>query len=167
MKKTNYLILFTILFLPVMVFAHPGGLDSNGCHYCRTNCEKWGLSTNQYHCHNGSNRKEYYLPSQDSNNNNSNINNQQNGGNTSNNNENINYETSQKSSVNTIKKITINDEEISIANEMNYTTSKEIADIKIELEDNKATYTIEGNKNIVIGDNFFNIKVTAENGSSK
>lgn len=33
--------------------AHPGRTDANGCHVCRTNCDKWGLSTGEYHCHNG------------------------------------------------------------------------------------------------------------------
>ena len=33
--------------------AHPGRTDGSGCHTCRTNCEKWGLSYGEYHCHNG------------------------------------------------------------------------------------------------------------------
>jgi hypothetical protein len=33
------------------VFAHPGRTDSSGCHTCRTNCPKWGLSYGEYHCH--------------------------------------------------------------------------------------------------------------------
>lgn len=32
-------------------FAHPGRTASDGCHYCRTNCEKWGVPKNQRHCH--------------------------------------------------------------------------------------------------------------------
>lgn len=39
------------VFLPVVVFAHPGRTDSYGCHTCRTNCAKWGLGTGEYHCH--------------------------------------------------------------------------------------------------------------------
>ena len=35
------------------VVAHPGRTDANGCHTCRTNCAKWGLSQGEYHCHNG------------------------------------------------------------------------------------------------------------------
>lgn len=34
--------------------AHSGRTDSAGCHTCYTNCEKYGLSYGQYHCHNGS-----------------------------------------------------------------------------------------------------------------
>lgn len=31
--------------------AHPGGLAADGCHYCRTNCEKWGEVAGERHCH--------------------------------------------------------------------------------------------------------------------
>lgn len=44
--------LMVLLFFPIVVFAHPGGTDSSGCHTCRTNCSGWGLSYGQYHCHN-------------------------------------------------------------------------------------------------------------------
>ena len=33
--------------------AHPGGTASDGCHYCRSNCEKWDLDQDQRHCHDG------------------------------------------------------------------------------------------------------------------
>lgn len=44
-----------LLVLPTStsIQAHPGRTDSNGCHTCRTNCEKWGLAYGEYHCHNG------------------------------------------------------------------------------------------------------------------
>lgn len=54
MKKNDFkfiLIIIVCLLFPLNVFAHPGGLDSKGCHYCRTNCAKWGLEQNEYHCH--------------------------------------------------------------------------------------------------------------------
>lgn len=51
MKKTSLIILFIFIFAPLVVFAHPGRTDSSGCHTCRTNCAKWGLSTGEYHCH--------------------------------------------------------------------------------------------------------------------
>lgn len=50
MKKISILSILIILF-PIVVFAHPGRTDSSGCHTCRTNCAKWGLSTGEYHCH--------------------------------------------------------------------------------------------------------------------
>lgn len=50
---------FLILALPLSAGAHPGGTNSSGCHYCRTNCSNWGLSTGEYHCHNA---KSAYQP---------------------------------------------------------------------------------------------------------
>lgn len=46
----------TALILPPVqpAHAHPGGLDSSGCHTCRTNCtEKYGIPYGDYHCHGG------------------------------------------------------------------------------------------------------------------
>ena len=45
-----------VVFLAVAAvsFAHPGGRASDGCHYCRTNCEKWNLEKDERHCHNES-----------------------------------------------------------------------------------------------------------------
>jgi hypothetical protein len=45
-----FLVLF-LIFSSAVVFAHPGNTDANGCHYCRTNCSKWGEVANQRHCH--------------------------------------------------------------------------------------------------------------------
>lgn len=36
------------------VSAHPGRTAADGCHYCRTNCDYWGVPWNQRHCHGGS-----------------------------------------------------------------------------------------------------------------
>ncbi len=51
MKKAYLTFLFLFIFLPSVTLAHPGRTDSSGCHTCRTNCAKWGLSTGEYHCH--------------------------------------------------------------------------------------------------------------------
>lgn len=40
-----------LLFGPETIFAHPGRTNSAGCHTCRTNCQNWGLSYGEYHCH--------------------------------------------------------------------------------------------------------------------
>lgn len=48
-----FLLLFLIITMPYEAHAHPGRTDSNGCHYCRTNCAKRGLSNGEYHCHGG------------------------------------------------------------------------------------------------------------------
>lgn len=51
----------SVLFLSaaVLIFgfgseanAHPGNTAADGCHYCRTNCDKWGVPWNERHCHN-------------------------------------------------------------------------------------------------------------------
>ncbi len=31
--------------------AHPGNVAADGCHYCRTNCAKWGEVEGERHCH--------------------------------------------------------------------------------------------------------------------
>ena len=33
------------------LLAHPGRTASDGCHYCRTNCDKWGVPWGERHCH--------------------------------------------------------------------------------------------------------------------
>ena len=57
MKKNIKLLVAVILILTncSIVYAHPGRTDSRGCHYCRTNCARWGLSDGEYHCHNSGN----------------------------------------------------------------------------------------------------------------
>ncbi len=36
--------------------SHTGQTASDGCHYCRTNCDKWGVSHGQRHCHSSLNK---------------------------------------------------------------------------------------------------------------
>lgn len=43
-------LIFTSYFLRP-AFAHPGGLDSQGGHTCRTNCAQYGLQDGEYHYH--------------------------------------------------------------------------------------------------------------------
>lgn len=38
---------------PQIALAHPGRTASDGCHFCRTNCDKWGEVWNARHCHGG------------------------------------------------------------------------------------------------------------------
>ena len=46
------LVLLVLVAIPAEdAYAHPGGTDSSGCHTCRTNCARWGISTGSYHCH--------------------------------------------------------------------------------------------------------------------
>jgi micrococcal nuclease len=45
---------FLLLLLPFLLFqivsAHPGRTASDGCHYCRSNCDSWGVAWNERHC---------------------------------------------------------------------------------------------------------------------
>lgn len=53
-------VLLMLLFLGMAVpassllHAHPGRTAADGCHYCRTNCDKYGVPWNERHCHGGS-----------------------------------------------------------------------------------------------------------------
>ena len=42
------------IVMPSSLFAHPGRTDAKGGHYCRTNCDKWGVPSNEWHSHGGS-----------------------------------------------------------------------------------------------------------------
>ena len=59
MKKLIFAAVFLLVF-PALVIAHPGRTAADGCHYCRTNCDKWGEEWDKRHCH-GS-RIEKFLP---------------------------------------------------------------------------------------------------------
>ena len=45
-------LLFTVFSIS-KASAHPGNTASDGCHYCRTNCAKWGEVEGARHCHGG------------------------------------------------------------------------------------------------------------------
>ena len=45
-----------------VALAHPGGTASDGCHYCRSNCEKWDLKKDERHCHNDDSDSEPDAP---------------------------------------------------------------------------------------------------------
>jgi len=54
MRKFLFLLIFIIPFiLNNTVFAHPGRTAADGCHYCRTRCDYWGVPWNERHCHGG------------------------------------------------------------------------------------------------------------------
>lgn len=44
---------FLLSLLSIPSYSHPGRTASDGCHYCRTNCGKWGVPWNARHCHGG------------------------------------------------------------------------------------------------------------------
>ena len=164
MKKQTKIILILITFIPTIVFAHPGKTDANGCHYCRTNCAKWGLYNGHYHCHNSATR-----------------------GSTSSNNTTKRTTTTKKTTTTrttttststtttqiiknndtTIKEIIIDDISFQIIEDIYYTTKNSSVDIKVILNDEKAKYSINGNLNLNTGENTITIIVTAEDESTK
>lgn len=46
-----FVLILVFLFFSSYSFAHPGQTASDGCHYCRTNCDNWGVGWNVRHCH--------------------------------------------------------------------------------------------------------------------
>ncbi len=53
MRKIILTLLAVGAFSPLWALAHPGRTASDGCHYCRTNCDSWGETYNARHCHGG------------------------------------------------------------------------------------------------------------------
>ncbi len=45
--------LFIMIFTVPGVTSHPGNTASDGCHFCRSNCESWGYTFDTRHGHNG------------------------------------------------------------------------------------------------------------------
>lgn len=51
-KIIGFFFFLFFAFLAVeSVEAHSGRTARDGCHYCRTNCDSWGVAWNQRHCH--------------------------------------------------------------------------------------------------------------------
>lgn len=154
-KLICVVLLCFLLITPNKVEAHPGRTDANGCHYCRTNCAKWGLSDGQYHCHNGGG---YNSSSSNS------YNSTSSSGSTSP--SNYSQPAPPKSSDNTLKSVKIDGEEIVVADRMQYETNKMNVTISVETNDSNATTDIDDGY-LVVGENNINITVTAEDGSKK
>lgn len=143
-KKIKRLIMIMIVILsPLYVEAHPGRTDSNGCHTCRTNCAKWGLSYGQYHCHGKTNSS------------------------TSSSNTNKTTTTKVLDSNKNIKSISIDNTNIEVKDAMEYKTYNKINNIDIILESTKSKYEVSNYSNISIGDNNIKIIVTSEDNTSK
>lgn len=156
MKRKLCLGLMVICCLPLLieeVDAHPGRTDSNGCHTCRTNCGKWGLSTGQYHCHNGGTSSSSSLSKSSS----SSSSEKNTGGVAA---------PKVKSKDNTLKSISINGQNVEVLDTIEYETFDEKVEISVETNDKNASYEIE-NRNLVVGPNNLSITVKAEDGSVK
>ena len=154
-KLICVVLLCFLLITPNKVEAHPGRTDANGCHYCRTNCAKWGLSDGQYHCHNGGGYNSSSSNSYNSTNS---------YGSTSP--SNYSQPETPKSSDNTLKSVKIDGEEIVVADRMQYETNKMNVTISVETNDSNATADVDDGY-LVVGENNINITVTAEDGSKK
>lgn len=50
----SILAIIVLGFYAGVVDAHPGRTAADGCHYCRTNCDYYGVPWNERHCHGGS-----------------------------------------------------------------------------------------------------------------
>ena len=164
MKKQTKIILILITFIPTIVFAHPGKTDANGCHYCRTNCAKWGLYNGQYHCHNSGTSG-----SSSSNNTTKRTTATKKTTTTRTTTTSTSTTTTQiiKNNDTTIKEIIIDDISFQIIEDIYYTTKNSSVDIKVILNDEKAEYSINGNLNLNTGENTITIIVTAEDESTK
>ena len=145
-KIKGLIMIMIVILSPLYVEAHPGRTDSNGCHTCRTNCDKWGLSYGQYHCHGKTNSSTSTSSSS-----------------------NTNKTTTTKvlDSNKNIKSISIDNTNIEVKDNMEYKTYNMVNSIDIKLESTKSKYEISNYSNISIGDNNIKITVTSENNTSK
>ncbi len=167
MKKDLFVItILCVILCPYNTFAHPGRTDSNGCHYCGTNCARWGLNQDEYHCHSGNTYTNSLGQVFNADGSMINSSSKVESNNQITNNTPTIKKTVAKSSDNSIKSIIVDNNQIDVNDIMTYQTSKSTVDIKVELNDSKATYKID-KSTLVIGDNTVNIIVTAENGNSK
>lgn len=141
-KKLAFVILLIAILINCNVYAHPGRTDSNGCHTCRTNCSKWGLSNGQYHCHNGGSSSSNSKPS----------------------NSTTNYT---KSNIATISSLKIDGNVINISNEMSFTTVNSTPTIIATPTSNKASVEIKKSEKLEYGNNEVTIIVTAEDSTVK
>lgn len=162
-KLLSVALLYLLLIMPIKVDAHPGRTDANGCHYCRTNCTKWGLSTGEYHCHNGSGSNSSSSSSYNSTNSyNSNTSSNATGSYS----QTILQPEPPKSNDNTLKSVTVDGTTIAVTDQMRYETNKGKVTILVETNDAKAISTVN-NKYLTVGENNISIIVTAEDGSKK
>ena len=42
-----------LVLLALDAAAHPGRTAADGCHYCRSNCDRWNVKADERHCHGG------------------------------------------------------------------------------------------------------------------
>lgn len=188
-NKNNFIKIFitiSTLMLPTIVFAHPGRTDSSGCHTCKTNCSSWGLEDYEYHCHSGNtytnSKGDIYdkagtkissgsaanedTTSKEETSNNNQQTTSPSVGTESNNNTTTDSKPTvstpvKKSEDTSLKYIKIDNQEITISDEIIYETNKKNIELNIEPTDNKSKVEFN-NKELILGKNEIIIKVTAE-----
>lgn len=62
MKSVLLTLLFLLLLFARPASAHPGRTAADGCHYCRTNCDSWGKTWNERHCHDSDSSSPMVIP---------------------------------------------------------------------------------------------------------
>ena len=188
-NKNNFIKIFitiSTLMLPTIVFAHPGRTDSSGCHTCKTNCSSWGLEDYEYHCHSGNtytnSKGDIYdkagtkissgsaanedTTSKEETSNNNQQTTSPSVGTESNNNTTTDSKPTvstpvKKSEDTSLKYIKIDNQEITISDEIIYENNKKNIELNIEPTDNKSKVEFN-NKELILGKNEIIIKVTAE-----
>ena len=50
-RRCVKLVLLVVVLTASPALAHPGRTAADGCHFCRTNCDKWGEVAGERHCH--------------------------------------------------------------------------------------------------------------------
>lgn len=144
MRKVVIFIIITIFTLTLNnVYAHPGRTDSNGCHTCRTNCESWGLSPGEYHCHNSKTTNSTSKAT------------------------NKTITAQKKSSDTKLRSITINGKKQILTKNMKYETTKENFEIKATPNSKYATIDIDSPYILEHGTNQITITVTAQDNTTK
>lgn len=187
MKKSIYIILLLITFMfgGIEVNASSGRLRKNSIKIC--NGTTYGQHSSDNHWHIAEEKDgNYYATgnpiysnpcnsSNSSSNNNSNESSNQNNNlsNSSSNNTitkneaTTSKEETPKSNDNTLKVIIIDDKEFEVTDDIEYSTTNEKVNIRVETNDDKATYEIKNNSTLFIGDNKITIEVKAEDGTIK
>ena len=55
-------IVLVVVLMANSAFSHPGRTAADGCHYCRTNCAKWGEVAGARHCHGQKSQRQTPAP---------------------------------------------------------------------------------------------------------
>lgn len=169
------LVILLVLFncSSALVFASSGRLRSGSIKTC--NGILYGQHGSDNHYHRAEKKGGYYYPVGDAIYSNPCSGNSNPSGSNNSSNSNVNKKpvtnnassTNVKSSDNTLKSITIDNQEVKVQDNISFTTNKETVSIKVVPDHNKATYKINNKDTLDIGVNNVSVVVTAEDGKTK